>query len=177
MSFKPPGGSSSLGSLAGVFNEANPAQITSTPRPAGTMPQHSEKVISAPLAVAYGWIGNDAYQTDGMSVLYVDSVRPAPQPGIRTIVGDMLGRSAYAPYNHYRTGHWLYSRWDPIFRFANTAMDMRFSVGKPPPLSNDSPGNLPFGARMGPYAAPFRSAYQVPRFSTEPFTIIPQAGK
>lgn len=170
------GASMAIG-MPAIFGETNPAMISSTPRMAGNVKTASEKVSDAPTAVQYGWIGNREYQTDGMSVLYLDKVIPLNSDGIQTGVRDTIGRSAYAPMVHFRAAHWMYSRWDPIFRFANTAMDMRFGVGRPAPLTNAAPGNLPSGARMGPYAAPYRAAYRVPRFSTEPFTIIPKGGK
>lgn len=174
---RPPGGSSIAVTMAAIFGERNPATVSSTPRPAGNVKTAAEHVANAPRAVQYGWFGEDAYQTDGMSVLYVDKLIPVPGQGVQAQTKDAIGRSNYAPFVHYRAAHWLYSRWDPIFRFANTALDMRFQVGHPAPLSNEVPYNLPGSSRMGGYNAPFRAAQRVPRFSTEPYTIIPQAGK
>lgn len=173
---RPPGGGSTAVGFAAIFGERNPALVSSTPRPAGNVKTPAEPVGNAPQAVQYGWIGSQ-HLVDGMSVLYVDQEIPLPAQGVQTTLRDTLGRSAYAPFAHYRAGHWLYLRWDPIFRFANTALDMRFQVGKPTPLSNEQPYNLPGSSRMGGYNAPFRAAQRVPRFSAEPFTIIPQAGR
>lgn len=168
-------GATSMGSLGGVFNEANPLEVTNTPRPAGSIKAMAEPIHGKPLVVANGWIDRPS-QVGGMSTLYMDQIVPIPAQGVQTATRSAIGQSAYAPYMHYRGAHWLYSKWDPIFRYANTAMDMRFQVGRPGFLSNEQPGNIPGTARMGPYAAPYRAAWQVPRFSSEPFTIIPRSG-
>ncbi len=161
-------------SLAAAFGEANPAQVTDTPRMVGITPTMAEPIHGKPLTVANGWIDRPS-QTAGMSVLYIDQIQKQPNPAVQGIVKSVINHSSYAPYHHNRSGWWLYSKWDPIFRFANTAMDMRFQVGKISPLSNGAMGNMPGGVMMGPFASPYRSAYQVPRFSTEPSVITPMS--
>lgn len=171
--FRPQMAGTLLSGLAAVFGESNPAQVTDTPRTVGYVPAKAEPISGKARTVANGWIDRPS-QTKGMSVLYVDQIQAQPDPEVRGIVQSAINHSRYAPFFHFRGGHWLYSRWDPIFRFANTAMDMRASVGKIAPLSNGQMGNIPATAKMGPYAAPYRTAYYIPRFSTEPNTIIPQ---
>lgn len=172
-----PSGSESVQvpSLAAIFGEANPAQVSETPRPVGTYPAKGENIELQQSAVANGWMFQPR-QVSGMSVLYVDSVQRIPDPSISGITNSSIRHSTYVPYNHITHAHWLYSRWDPIQRFTNTYMDVRFAAGHIAPLSNGEPGNIPGTAKMGPYAAPFRQAWLVPRFSTEPNTIIPQPG-
>ena len=172
----PEQGASLAQSFGHIFGETSPALISSTPRPTtSNVKAPSENLANAPLAVAYGWIGGVTNrQVKGMSVLYVDQINPLPAMGIRTHTQSTIGESGYAPFNHYRAAHWLFAGWDPIQRFANTQLDMRFAVGHPEPLSNIQPYNLPGSVRMGPYFAPFRTAMQVPRFSQEPNTIIPR---
>lgn len=171
---RPARSGSIMESLAAAFGEANPSQVTDTPRLVGIVPATAEPIHGKPLVVANGWIDRPA-QTKGMSVLYIDQIQQQPNPAVQTVVSSAINHSSYAPYHHNRSGWWLYSKWDPIFRFANTAMDMRFQVGKIAPLSNGAMGNIPGGVMMGPFASPYRSAYQVPRFSTEPSVITPMS--
>jgi hypothetical protein len=161
-------------SLAAAFGEANPAQVTDTPRLVGVVPASAEPIHGKPLTVANGWIDRPS-QVAGMSVLYIDQIQQQPNPAVQTVVSSAINHSSYAPYHHVRNGWWMYSKWDPIFRFANTAMDMRFQVGKIARMSNAQMGNIPGGVTMGPFASPYRSAYQVPRFSTEPSIITPRS--
>jgi hypothetical protein len=161
-------------SVAAIFGEANPAQVTDTPRLVGIVPVAGEPIHGKPLVVANGWIDRPS-QVRGMSVLYIDQIQKQPNPAVQGITKSAINHSSYAPYHHVRNGWWMYANWDPIFRFANTAMDMRFQVGKIAPMSNAQMGNLPGGVAMGPFASPYRSAYQVPRFSTEPSVITPRS--
>lgn len=164
------------GGLGAIFGDL-PDKLTDTPRTVtGNYPDTAERINTAPLASMYGWISRPN-QTKGMSVLFVDQINRLPNATLVGQTQSTLQRSNDAPFNHYRTSWWLYSGWDPVFRFANTALDMRWSVAKPGTLSNAQPNNLPSGARMGPYNSPFAAAWQIPRFSTEPNTIIPQAGR
>lgn len=173
-SFRPERSATSVTDLAGAFGEANPAQVTDTPRTIGLTPVKGEPIHGKPLTVANGWI-DQRWQTGGMSVLYIDQANKMPDAEVQGIQKSAINHSRYAPYYHGKNAFWMFARWDPIFRFANTAMDMRWNVGHVAPLTANQPGNIPGTARMGPYAAPYRSAYVIPRFSTEPATIIPQA--
>ena len=174
-SIKPPGGSTNQGGVAAIFGETNPSNATDTPRVAGNIPARGDPVTTAPKAVLYGSFGNDPAQTAGMSVLWVDQINPMPSQGVQGLVKSAIGQSAYAPWVHYRLSNWLNAGWDPIFRFANTAMDMRWRAGTTQPVTNEQPLNMPGATRMGPPYAPGRAAQYVPRFSSEPYTIIPQA--
>ena len=175
--FRPERGGTIVASLAAVFGEANPAQVTDTPRTVGITPARAVRVESAPTLIANGWV-DSRQQTGGMSTLYIDQIQRQPDAEIQGTLKSAINHSRYAPYVHQRSGHWLNARWDPIFRFANTAMDMRWKVGH---IGLQTQGNtgqtVPGSAIMGPYAAPFRVAYQVPRFSTEPNTIVPQSSR
>ncbi len=171
--YKPESGNVAWPELAAIFGEANPMAVTDTPRPVGIYPATAEPIHGKPLAVANGWIDRPN-QTKGMSVLMVDHIVHMPDAEVRGITASAINHSRYVPYNHPRNQFWMNSNWDPIYRYANTNIDLRWSVGHPTPLSNQQPTNVPSGARMGPYAAPFRTAWRVPRFSTEPYTIIPQ---
>lgn len=172
--FRPERSGTVLQDLASAFGEANPAQVTDTPRTVGFTNARAEPIGGKEQYVANGWI-NRPSQTVGMSTFYVDQIQRQPDPEVGGITVSAINHSRYVPFYHQRGGHWIWSKWDPIFRFAMTAMDMRFQVGKIAPLTNQQPGNIPGTARMGPFAAPYRAAWQVPRFSTEPYTIIPQA--
>lgn len=176
--FKPAGGGSQAVSFAAIFGETDPMEITSTPRPVGVVPAKGQPVSTSPLTVANGWI-NRPNQTKGMSVLYVDQLNQQPLPNMSGHTRSAINESSYAPIVHYRGAHWLFAGWDPVYRFANTAMDMRFSVGRRPNQTGtaNTPAVVPGTATMGPYAVPFTQAWRVPRFSTEPNTIIPQSGK
>ena len=172
---KAPGGSTSQGNVAAIFGETNPSNATDTPRVAGNIPARGLPVETAPMAVLYGSMGNDPWQTGGMSVLWVDQINRLPSNGVQGLTKSAIGQSGYAPFQHYRFVNWLNDNWDPIRRYNNTAMDMRWRAPHVAPVSNDSPLNMPGGTRMGPPYAPSRSAYLTPRFSAEPYTIIPQA--
>lgn len=149
-------------------------ELTNTPRPAGKIGLKGEPISGKPLTVANGWIDRPS-QTKGMSVLYIDQVLHLPDAQVSAQgLQSNIARSRYAPYTHVRNAWWLYRDWMPVRRFINTEMDMRFQVGKVAPFSNEQRGNLPGGVQMGPYYAPFRGAWLVPRFSTEPYTVIPQ---
>lgn len=176
MAFRPPRSATVQPDIFAVVSETNPATITDTPRTVMYGRTHNGHVADGAESIAWGRVSSAA-QTGGMSTLYVDQVQKLPDAEVQGGVRSAINQSRYAPFVHVKHAFWLYKRWDPIFRFANTAMDMRFGAGHVAPLSQQEPGNIPSTARMGPYAAPYRAAYVTPRFSTEPYTIVPQSSR
>lgn len=172
----PQQGGTTFGQLTDIFGESQPVVVSNTPRPAGNLKPPAEPIAGKGTAIANGWIYGPA-QTAGMSVLYVDQILRLPGQGIQGHTKSAIGESAYVPFNHYRAAHWLFAGWDPIFRYANTYLDVRFAAGSAKGPTNETPNNLPGSARWGTNYAPFRVAWQVPRFSTEPNTIVPKPGR
>jgi hypothetical protein len=136
-------------------------------------------------ATWYGWlsgtpqVGSMSYgdPNGSMSSFFVDQVRKMPISSSSTVVrAPARQRSLYERYNHYRQRFELYTGWRVMRDDSNTLIDYRGGALRVKPQPTAGGGNLPGGVRMNaPLSHDMMSAaWRIPRFSTEPYTIIPQ---
>jgi hypothetical protein len=104
-------------------------------------------------------------QRQGQSQLWIDIAEPMPI----SAVPPQIRKSLYQPLTHRVGLYPMYDKWYPIALGANTRNDVRYSVGKPPPLG---PATAYQGVTMS-RRPQFRQAWRVPRYSTQPDTTTP----
>lgn len=104
-------------------------------------------------------------QRDGLSQLWIDIVEEMPI----SAVPPQIRRSLYNTLSHRVGLYPMNDKWYPLAANANTRLDLRWSVAKPPVAVA---GNTPRGVSMSPRAQ-FRKAWKVPRYSTNPDVVVP----
>lgn len=169
--------------IGGQESARSPQQITQAQYNSWSAPLP----ISALNAVEYGWLAAPpqvggmsmgASPAEAMSTLAVDQLNKMPVSSSPTVVrAPQFQRSLYEQFNHYRTSWPLYLGWRSIRDDSNTNFESRVGAMRVKPSAN--PGgagqNQPGGVRMNPPLSHdmMSAAWRVPRFSTEPYTIIP----
>lgn len=153
-------------------------------------PLDSPRAIGANQAVWYGWL-SEPQMVAGMGRLLIDSLIKMPVSTTPTVARPpLIQRSAYEQIAHYRhqqdlnfLSRQLGPRDDSNTRFSNIAADDLGNAGPgvsgPRVKTSGQAGRVvqPSGAVSTPPIehSLYLAAWRVPRFSTEPYTIIPES--
>jgi hypothetical protein len=157
--------------------EIKPAQVNTGTR---AVPQELQRVGSAQAAY-YGWYATPP-QVEGMSTYWVDQIIAMPVSSAPWTTQPPQQRRSFAEREaHYRSHSPLFlgAMQRAIRDDTNTQLDIRTGAAPVKPSVNPTSygSNQPGGVRMSPalgYDA-LLPAWRVPRFSTEPYTIVPIA--
>jgi hypothetical protein len=151
----------------------------------------SPKSWGALQAIYYGWLAEPTAQI-GMGRLLVDSLIKMPVSSSPTVVRPpLIQRSAYEQIAHYRHQQDLNLlsrqqglRDDAMTRYSEFEVDAQGNSTTPRGPRVKTSGQAGYRGPVQPSGATsmppiehslYSAAWRVPRFSTEPFTILPQS--
>lgn len=153
----------------------------------------SMRATGALQSIFYGWLSEPANQT-GIGRLLVDALIKMPISSSPTVVRPpLIQRSAYEQIAHYRhqqdlnlLSRQMGLRDDSMTRFSSFEVDKQGNTTTPrgPRIKTTGQASQSITGPLQPSGATsvppmehslYLAAWRIPRFSTEPFTIVPQS--